>query len=273
MGFWDTLVALFVHDVAKETQTSERQKNGKSTLAGWIAEQKADEQRAARNNTSKYDQLEAQIADAFNYLLDHTEEGITDLHTARLHYLKIINAMPIMIALENKAELIGSDGRNMYDGIQRIFDTKTATVTSYSGQELKNANDKCDDLYFELLNKGGVTELGDLWYDMVYLTPTGSKSVQQMMTDLFGKICSAADTIARMAGNDYKYSSIPDVVAQLSYSFETLMEIRNSDDFNDYNQYSESRAAVDYSDLQHRVTMDSYPKIKAYFERENAKWG
>lgn len=267
MGFWDTLKALFVHDAIKEAEVTAQQKSSKPTLADIIAEEKADEQRASRKNAPKYDQLEAQIEEAFNHLLDNTEEGITDLHMARLHYLKIINAMPIMIALENDAELISHDGQNMYAGIQRIFNTKVATATSFSGNELRKANKSWNDLYFELTGKGGTTELGDIWYDMIYLTPTGDESVQQMMTALFNKICEAADTIARMTGSDYKYSSIPDIVAQLSYCFETLMEISNSDEIDTYNQFNDALGEVDYTNLKLRVTTTAHPKIMAYFAR------
>lgn len=273
MGFWDTIKALFVHDAIKEAEAAEKKKSGKLTLADIIAKEKADEQRASKMNAPKYDQLEKQIADAFNHLLDNTETGLTDLHSRRLHYLKIINAMPIMIALEYDAELISNDGRNMYAGIKRIFDNKVASATSFSGRELRASKESWNDLYYELTGKGGTSELGDLWYDMVYLTPTGDESVQQMMTELFSKICEAADTIARMTGSDYKYSSIPTSVAQLSYYFETLMEIRSSDAFSNYNQYNEALGEVDYNDLKLKVTTDAHPKIMAYYARAKAARG
>ena len=173
-----------------------------------------------------------------------------------------------MIALENDSDLIGHDGQNMYMGIQQIFNNKTATATSFSGQELRAANESCNDLYFELIDKAGTTELGNIWYDMIYLTPTGTESVQQMMTTLFSKICDAADAIARMTGSDYKYSSIPNDIASLSYRFETLMEIQDSADFGSYSQFNEMLGEVDYTKLQTRVNLDAHPKIMAYYARQ-----
>lgn len=265
MGFWDTLKALFVYDAAK---TVTEQKNSAPTLADIVAEFAEDERKASDIQTPKYEQLESDIADAFDYLLDNTKIGITDLHARRLHYSKLINAMPIWIALENDSELIGHDGQNMYKGIQKLFDNKHASSASFSGSELLEAKKNWNELYLELSDKVGETELGDLWYDMIYLQPlTDGANVQSMMSKLFKKICSAADTIARMTGKDYEYSSIPDTIAQISYHFESLIELSTSADFEEYAQYNEALEEVDYTDIKLRVTMDSHPKIMAYFDR------
>ena len=268
MGFWDTLKALFIYGSVKEAEEEATKSNGKPTLADLIAEEIADENAAAQRYYPKYEQLKVEITEAFNHLLDNTAEGITDLHSRRIHNLKLINAMPIMITLENDGELTSNDGVHMYKGIQQVFDNTYSSVTSFSADEIRSAFTSWNDLWHELTGKAGVTELGELWYDMIYLTPTGSESIQQMMTNLFSKICEAADTIARMSGRDYKYSSIPSTVAVLSYFFETLMEIHNSDQINEFPQYNEMLDAADYTMLQTEVAVKSHPKIMAYFARQ-----
>ena len=110
-------------------------KNGKPTLADIVEEDREDERKASATQTPKYEQLEADIAEAFDNLLDNTKVGITDLHTRRLYYSKVINAMPLLIVLENDFELTGHDGQNMYQGIQELFDYKYASPSSFSGQE------------------------------------------------------------------------------------------------------------------------------------------
>ena len=123
-------------------------------------------------------------------------------------------------------------------------------------------------MYFDLTGKAGATELGDLWYDMIYLQPlTDDDNVQSMMTKLFKKICSAADTVARMTGSDYKYSSIPNTIAQVSYYFEALTNLSTSDDFEQFKQVDEMLGDVDYTNIKLRVTTDAHPKIMAHLQR------
>ena len=258
----------FYRRVAVRRELVIDEKNGKPTLADIVEEDREDERKASATQTPKYEQLEADIAEAFDNLLDNTKVGITDLHTRRLYYSKVINAMPLLIVLENDFELTGHDGQNMYQGIQELFDYKYASPSSFSGQEILEAKQTWNELYFDLTGKAGATELGDLWYDMIYLQPlTDDDNVQSMMTKLFKKICSAADTVARMTGSDYKYSSIPNTIAQVSYYFEALTNLSTSDDFEQFKQVDEMLGDVDYTNIKLRVTTDAHPKIMAHLQR------
>lgn len=69
--------------------------------------------------------------------------------------------MPIMIALEHKGELFGAltEGE-MYHGVQKIFDEKEPNTHAYSGWQLKKAHEEYSDLYIQLCEQVGVTELG-----------------------------------------------------------------------------------------------------------------
>ena len=263
MGFFKTLAALFVHDAL--TQKPEKETKTRSSL---VDEQVADEQSAYNAFFSRYYDSEQKISKDFLALLDATEKSVSGIHDRAVQCSKALDAMPIMIALEHKGELFGAltEGE-MYHGVQKIFDEKEPNTHAYAGWQLKKAHEEYSDLYIQLCEQVGVTELGTIWYDMLYLVPKDpSFSVQNAVLAIFNDICDCADAIARMCGNDYKYSSIPDTIASLSIEFETLLEFSNSDTFKNYNPYDEYLEAVDYLALQVQVKQVATPKIVAMLQ-------
>ncbi len=263
MGFFKTLAALFVHDAM--TQKSEKETK---TLSSLVDEQAADEKGAYSSFSAKYYDSEQKILRDFLALLDATEKSVSDIHDRAVQCSKALDAMPLLIALEHKDELFGVLTKGeMYHGVQKIFDEKEPNTHAYSGWQLKKAQEDYSDLYMQLCEQVGVTELGAIWYDMLYLVPKDPAfSVQNAVLAIFNDICDCADAIARMCGNDYKYSSIPTTIASLSIEFETLLEFSNTDTFKNFNPYDEYLGAVDYLGIQVQVKQAASPKILAMYQ-------
>lgn len=250
MSFWKTLAALFVHDIGNDiVKAKEDAKKDADAL-------KADQRIAYTTYAPRCRASEAKILNDFNTILEKTYPGKKDIHEQREFYLRLVEALPYLVAIDG--------GGDIYESSKRYLNEKVETSYSFSGAQLRNlyAQRNTDKWWkYESIIGLDITQ-GSLWKDMLSLkVKDNSSTIQNLVTILFNDVIECIDNIAHLAGEWYQYATSDITANNMRSTFNELIHESITPDYCDDNSESFDKEDCAIYDKQISAAQSSIQKM------------